>query len=134
MVYDLDSTHKKPYEPLLIGRFDERIKPCERRTIDKTGPEEFNNRTDEMTIYPGLEGKNQGKVKVSLENVRETKDKGQQSDFERILPQHQIICSVPCSFHSRKPPLNGKTCQICRQEFLIGFSAEEVLYQFSSSS
>lgn len=25
-----------------------------------------------------------------------------------VLPYHQIICSVPCKIHSRKPPLNGK--------------------------
>lgn len=25
-----------------------------------------------------------------------------------LLPYHQIICSVPCKIHSRKPPLNGK--------------------------
>ena len=24
------------------------------------------------------------------------------------LPYHQVICSVPCRIHSRKPPLNGK--------------------------
>ena len=25
-----------------------------------------------------------------------------------VLPYHQIICSVPCKIHSRKPPLSGK--------------------------
>lgn len=25
-----------------------------------------------------------------------------------LLPYHQIICSVPCKIHSRKPPMNGE--------------------------
>ena len=25
-----------------------------------------------------------------------------------VLPYHQVICSVPCKIHSRKPPLSGK--------------------------
>ena len=25
-----------------------------------------------------------------------------------VLPYHQVICSIPCKIHSRKPPLNGE--------------------------
>lgn len=29
-------------------------------------------------------------------------------DRQLLLPYHQIICSVPCKIHSRKPPVNGE--------------------------
>ena len=36
------------------------------------------------------------------------------------LPYEQVICSVPCRIHSRKPPLNGKSrWQIFRKVHLI---------------
>lgn len=42
------------------------------------------------------------------ENVRDTKCRGEMTQKEgELLPYHQVICSVPCRIHSRKPPLNG---------------------------
>lgn len=60
MVFDFDSTHKKPYEPLIIGQF-----------------------------HKNKEGSKDKKLSV------------------KELPETQVVCSVPCSLHSRKPPVNG---------------------------
>lgn len=106
MVFDLDSTHKKPYEPLLIGQFDDRIKACEHNTIKKSRRENFDNGINEMTVYTWREKNNENKTEISLENNDEVKIEEKQDVPERTLPQHQLICSVPCSLHSRKPPLN----------------------------
>ena len=76
LVFDLDSTHKKPYEPLVIGQF-----------IHKTGNIKPNDE-----IYPYKDSKKRNEEKEFLETV---------------IPENQIICSVPCSLHSRKPPVNG---------------------------
>lgn len=100
MVFDLDSTHKKPYEPLLIGRFVKSIEQYERRTIIESSHEEFNTSIDETTVCPAMENNVETESGVSLTSCCESR--------ERPLPQHQVICSVPCTLHSRKPPLNGK--------------------------
>lgn len=46
--------------------------------------------------------KQTGKCSESLRSKELTLEK---SD---VLPYHQVICSVPCKIHSRKPPLNGE--------------------------
>eukprot|EP00112_Aurelia_sp_Birch-Aquarium-sp1_P012801 Seg2698.1 transcript_id=Seg2698.1/GoldUCD/mRNA.D3Y31 product="Methyltransferase-like protein 4" protein_id=Seg2698.1/GoldUCD/D3Y31 len=66
-VFDLDSLHKKPYEPIIIGRFHK----------------------DKVT---------------HLEQTAGDVPKG--SNWQMDLPSHKVICSVPCTLHSRKPPLN----------------------------
>lgn len=98
MVFDLDSTHKKPYEPLLIGQFVKKIQSFEPRTNIISEREEFNNGTDETTVCPAVESNVGTETGVSLRSCYESS--------ERSLPQHQVICSVPCTLHSRKPPLN----------------------------
>ena len=84
LVFDLDSTHKKPYEPLLIGQFEmPTIGECSfSHSASTDGNGEF----------------------VSENHSEKSNDKEYP---EMTIPEHQIICSVPCSLHSRKPPLNG---------------------------
>lgn len=81
MVFDLDSTHKKPYEPIIIGRFE--ISP------DKTNELECSE----------IAKQNDNKKKVNAKNDKELS--------ETRIDNDRIICSVPCSLHSRKPPLDG---------------------------
>lgn len=203
LVTDLDSPHKKPYEPLLIGRFkpegdnglreycsnlimddkfDEDKKRCslEQREFWNTSSPQMkrkrlaSNESDTnfciqdfnkiTTAADGTESKN---VHDMLQTVtwqkshehrpmlcglkhlsyklerssdddefvdlqvneavcntgtdinlkRNVKDTGHSLDsvesskrgWERLLPYEQVICSVPCRIHSRKPPLNGKS-------------------------
>ena len=44
-----------------------------------------------------------------------------------VLPYHQIICSVPCKIHSRKPPLNGKSTPPGGGGGYSGFLGDRVL-------
>ena len=84
MVFDLDSTHKKPYEPLLIGQF-------------------------EMLADGGSSFSHSAATSVNSEIIsKEHSEKSNDKQFpETTIPENQIICSIPCSLHSRKPPLNG---------------------------
>lgn len=96
-MFDLDSTHKKPYEPLIIGQFE--------IFLDGNSSSGFSAVTKQCG----------DKSEVLSENESEkNKDK---KFSETMIPENQIICSVPCSLHSRKPPLNGTKFQ-----FLLFFS------------
>lgn len=44
----------------------------------------------------------------SAELKNEEKDILKECSRRKSLPQHQVICSVPCVLHSRKPPLEGE--------------------------
>ncbi|XP_028404623.1 methyltransferase-like protein 4 isoform X2 [Dendronephthya gigantea] len=79
MVFDLDSTHKKPYEPIIIGRF----------VISDS-----NNEPDCSEAEKQYNNKKEVNAKIDRE-ISETR-----------IDNDRIICSVPCSLHSRKPPLN----------------------------
>ena len=84
LVFDLDSTHKKPYEPLLIGQFE----------MTAAGECSFSH-----------SAATDGNGEIISENHSE---KSNDKEYpEMTIPEHQIICSIPCSLHSRKPPLNG---------------------------
>jgi hypothetical protein len=92
MVFDLDSTHKKPYEPLIIGQF-----------------EIF---TDENKSSGCFDLTKQCDDKSGNFSEKNTEKKNIDKLFsEFMIPENQIICSVPCSLHSRKPPLNGTKFQ-----------------------
>ncbi|CAB4023679.1 methyltransferase 4 isoform X1 [Paramuricea clavata] len=86
MVFDLESTHKKPYEPLIIGQFE----------IFSDG--------NSSSGFSAVTKQCGDKSEVLSENESE-KNKDQKFS-ETMIPENQIICSVPCSLHSRKPPLN----------------------------
>ena len=78
MVMNIDSLHKKPYEPLILGKFQA---PHSCHVAQ--------NSNDDVCT---------DSVSLPFENV--TKQK-------RKIPESHVICSIPCSLHSRKPPLNG---------------------------
>ena len=92
MVFDLDSTHKKPYEPLIIGQF-EILTDENTSTGCSTPTKQCNDRNKNFSE------KDTNKKKID------------ESSTEILIPENQIICSVPCSLHSRKPPLNGMKFQ-----------------------
>ena len=46
---------------------------------------------------------------------RDDTDKG--DVVHRQLPDHRVIVSVPCSIHSRKPPLGSQCCLILFVKF-----------------
>ncbi|XP_046851303.1 N(6)-adenine-specific methyltransferase METTL4-like isoform X2 [Xenia sp. Carnegie-2017] len=77
MVMNIDSLHKKPYEPLILGKF-QAPHSCH----------VAHNSSDDVCT---------DSVSLPFENV--TKQK-------REIPESHVICSIPCSLHSRKPPLN----------------------------
>ena len=86
MVFDLDSPHKKPYEPLIIGQFETVLNngtPCS-QFVTKSSHKECET--------------------LDKDSDEDNKD---ENFMETIIPKTKIICSVPCSLHSRKPPLNG---------------------------
>lgn len=86
MVFDLDSTHKKPYEPLLIGQFE---------ILAEGGPR-F-GRFAATSVNSEIISKDHSE----RSNANDKQFPG------TTVPENQIICSIPCSLHSRKPPLNG---------------------------
>ncbi|XP_032242063.1 N(6)-adenine-specific methyltransferase METTL4 [Nematostella vectensis] len=91
-VVGMESAHKKPYETLIIGRCNKQISHQARQQegdslhLDSTAkPIEYATRNygESLPILPGASI--DGGVKQ--------------------VPEHQVICSVPCLKHSRKPPL-----------------------------
>jgi hypothetical protein len=90
MVFDLDSTHKKPYEPLIIGQFE--------MFTDEGSPG-----CSDVTKQCG--------DKNEFFSEKDSEKKNKNKKFSKTIPESQIICSVPCSLHSRKPPLNGTKFQ-----------------------
>ena len=89
-VFDIDSSHKKPYEPLIIGRYSAKSK----------------NRKKDAEV-PGGYLKTDEEIKLSNgEDCKPLPEETAPTKFAN-LPYHKVLCSVPCVLHSRKPPLNG---------------------------
>ena len=111
MIYDISSNHKKPYEILLMGRFEGSIQQGGLRNLwsaegKRKESESFETlgTTDKiLTMKDSCELTN---AKFSneadeLTNVYEGREL-------MSLPHSYVIMSVPCALHSVKPPLYGK--------------------------
>lgn len=107
-VIDLDSPHKKPYETLIIGRFksskssdDNPAESClsDPKTTDKTTTV-FGMGSYEKSVEGTM-------VSTAGDECRHL-DKCRGNNGLKCIPNHMVICSVPCQIHSRKPPLLGK--------------------------
>lgn len=85
MVCDIDSPTKKPYETLLLARLVRK----EGKVTEKNG-----------AGPPDTSAKGANSPDFSHVDVSE----GNMSD----LPDSRVIVSVPCSIHSKKPPLQGQ--------------------------
>ena len=87
----------------------------------QTKDEIVNKWVSEMTAEVNFEN-----VSRDDKLVKSQTGKGFESSVETCdgLPYHQVICSVPCKIHSRKPPLNGelKSCNLKRSENNTKFS------------
>ncbi|XP_046546671.1 N(6)-adenine-specific methyltransferase METTL4-like [Haliotis rubra] len=88
MVCDIDSPTKKPYETLLLGRLVR--KGGEVTQESQAGPPD--------TSAKGANSPDATHVNVSEGNVSD-------------LPDSRVIVSVPCSLHSKKPPLQDVLAQ-----------------------
>lgn len=201
MVVDLDSQHKRPYETIIIGRYNKYAHGTqvsnttqsnditfgipvvkEKQNTYTTGsPQECNNRQDTIGIpvmsekkevyttgspqkefvksfsymrhdnieIPVVRKREQNattgipqEYKILTQELKDDKfedlkgkkmvnneshsdlfneidsvtgngfrlDTGNQGDLKhrKPIPDHVVICSVPCQIHSRKPPLNGR--------------------------
>lgn len=105
-VCDIDSPHKKPYEHLILGRFGG-------ETTDE--PRRGNNMAAQQELpSTGLQENESVSVTnvatLQVENNEQSCTTSAASDLReeyRIL-DHRVMVSVPCSIHSRKPPLSGK--------------------------
>ena len=113
MIYDISSDHKKPYEILLMGRFEgpiqqgglEDLCSAEGKRKESESFETLGTTDKILTKKDSCELTN-ANFKCSneadeLTNVYEGREL-------RSLPHSYVIMSVPCALHSVKPPLDGK--------------------------
>jgi len=152
LVVDLDSTHKRPYETIIIGRkknnevqaqsaatrishsVSDTFGPpvvIEDNVNTKGSPQKTTCECSSSTVHEN----NFVGIPVSRvhEECKDTGNPEKISNFSsekhgisvddlkhrKPIPDHLVICSVPCQLHSRKPPLNGM-CTLC-----IGFISIE---------
>ncbi|XP_053394638.1 uncharacterized protein LOC128555651 [Mercenaria mercenaria] len=116
-VFDLDSAHKKPYETLIIGKFH----PAAMETMYSCGGCDCNCHQNKAqgheeisTDKPVYSSETVTSVNASNEpsnanlSINET-DRQSRSDSNHgnrgHIPKNKVIISVPCSLHSKKPPL-----------------------------
>ncbi|XP_031566671.1 N(6)-adenine-specific DNA methyltransferase METTL4-like, partial [Actinia tenebrosa] len=91
-VIDLDSPHKKPYETLIIGRFKSTKSSDANLAVSCLSDPKTTDTTDALVFTDEKE-------------CREMVNCKEQNGLKSI-PNHMVICSVPCQIHSRKPPLS----------------------------
>lgn len=95
-IVPFNSPHKKPYELLIIGRKTQSSSKCSYKNIDK------------LSEFPSAILSNVTKF-VKRSDISRTYHLNQSSVASDIIDcltvTKQIICSVPCVQHSRKPPL-----------------------------
>ena len=58
---------------------------------------------------PVLESRSSAKTYSGLTGPAQSEERNVSKEYKRkqSLPLHQVLCSVPCRLHSRKPPLGG---------------------------
>ena len=99
-MFDLDSPHKKTYETLIIGKYF----PFAMETVNNLETHDLGGPKN------GLQAFDQ---ESSAENGNQTDTKSYSSrscdnhDNKGHVPDNRVIISVPCSLHSKKPPLMG---------------------------
>lgn len=60
------------------------------------------------------EQEQKGSIGITKNSLKISSEQSEPKELEpdskpcELLPYHQIICSVPCKIHSRKPPLHGE--------------------------
>lgn len=112
MTQDINSDHKKPYEMILIGRYNE-FKPSYK---EWTAPCPTNKTKLEKECFkiPACDGKS-GITDLCGEGISNDEDpceaigatENKKKEFGSF-PESYVIISVPCALHSNKPPLIGK--------------------------
>lgn len=112
MTHDINSDHKKPYEMILIGRYNE-FKPSYK---EWTAPSPTNKTKLEKECYkiPGCDGKS-GTTDLCEEGISNGDNScasigttGNKKKELGSFPENYVIISVPCALHSNKPPLIGQ--------------------------
>ena len=91
LVFPLDSPHKKPFERVLIGRFGKRkaTTPASVTVVERGGTGGTGGTADGGRGHGGAAGSNQPQHEPAE------------------VPGERVLLSVPCSQHSRKPPLGA---------------------------
>lgn len=120
-MFDFHSSHKKPYETIIIGKYHGTT--CKQNKVnhnnhqncqDKGTFHEIPVRYSVKEDYSVID-LHQSDVEDSGSDVFNHKD---ESHNERsrskgfhcnrsYIPDNKVIISVPCSLHSKKPPLTG---------------------------
>lgn len=123
LVYNINSAHKKPYEQLIIGQFQQSFLQCtssEKQTaqchlsqthsiVSVKTP--LNKLTDEIPASHVDGELSEGKNLSALDSVEpDTKHLENSTKVEEDIkiPQLFLLVSVPSCLHSKKPPLSGK--------------------------
>ncbi|XP_062612311.1 N(6)-adenine-specific methyltransferase METTL4-like [Saccostrea cucullata] len=126
MIYDINSDHKKPYEIILLGRYNEPQQPklCmgQRNSSEKPtkeNKEENTSRSDSASVKIScvktdteekeIVTESGGSLVVGIPQDSGSKElssvyKKKGEDLE-AFPDSRVIISVPCALHSVKPPL-----------------------------
>ncbi|XP_061175684.1 N(6)-adenine-specific methyltransferase METTL4-like [Saccostrea echinata] len=129
MIYDINSDHKKPYEIILIGQYNE-LQPSKLFTGQSTSSENFtkerkeeiartySDNVESSMLGTSVKTDNEGKVIVtdsggsSVVGIPENDGSkeffsacGKNEKEREMFPESQVIISIPCALHSVKPPL-----------------------------
>ncbi|XP_060605650.1 N(6)-adenine-specific methyltransferase METTL4-like [Ruditapes philippinarum] len=88
-VYDLESPHKRPYETLIIGKYHPVSMETQNATCD------LDNARDSSQA-------SNLKIDAPENDWASSKDN---QDSRGCITDNKVIISVPCSLHSKKPPL-----------------------------
>lgn len=118
LVYDLDSTWKKPYEVLILGRVKEASnteKGCRHQNPLSQLVEDTTTIDSPHSVQPIL-----GSPSSPIKSPEIDQLQSSPVDPPKPVPHHQVIVSVPCSIHSRKPPLDGELTEDPLLTLLLG--------------
>lgn len=112
MTQDVNSDHKKPYEMILIGRYNKFKPSCK----EWTAPCPTNKTKLEKECFkiPACDGKS-GITDLCREGISNDEDPceaigatGNKKKELGSFSESYVIISVPCALHSNKPQLIGK--------------------------
>lgn len=112
-MFDLNSPHKKPYETIIIGK----LKQVDNHDKNDSA-EECNNNEDlnctnkdsnsclDNPFDKAHYGSHNSDEDCDIEDLKDS-NCATNSCHDNNIPDNQVIVSIPCSLHSKKPPLIG---------------------------
>ncbi|KAK3750535.1 hypothetical protein QZH41_018148, partial [Actinostola sp. cb2023] len=97
LVVDFDSPHKRPYETLILGRYNSSARYC--------NSEQCNVKSSEINADSIVDNSYDDCTSTVKDRLDDNGLPCDNNKHRKPIPDHLVICSVPCQIHSRKPHL-----------------------------